>query len=75
MIFTNLADFILNKLPDADVSVDLGFFDVLKSIFDWAGFLLPIKTIADILAIIITLMLFRIGISIIKTVLQVLPFL
>lgn len=66
---------VLDKLPVMDISVDLsainGFLNIVGSIL----YFFPWQKVAPILAIILLLQVWRILISIIKTIWSVLPFL
>ncbi len=66
---------VLDKLPVMDISVDLsvinGFLNIVGSVL----YFFPWQKVAPILAIILLLQMWRILISIIKTIWSVLPFL
>lgn len=66
---------VLDKLPVMNISVDLsvinGFLNIVGSIL----YFFPWQKVAPILAIILLLQVWRILISIIKTIWSVLPFL
>lgn len=74
-IVFNFLESILDKLPVMDISVDLsvinGFLNIVGSVL----YFFPWQKVAPILAIILLLQVWRILISIIKTIWSVLPFL
>lgn len=74
-IVFNFLESILDKLPVMNISVDLsvinGFLNIVGSVL----YFFPWQKVAPILAIILLLQVWRILISIIKTIWSVLPFL
>lgn len=74
-IVFNFLEKMLEKLPVMDISID---FSVVKGFLSIVGTILyffPWQKVAPILAIIFLLQMWRILISIIKTIWSVLPFL
>ena len=61
-------------LPDISWDVDSGIFDVVLGIFASVGYLLPWGTVAAIAALIVSFTVFRIIISLIKSLWDLLPF-
>lgn len=60
-------------LPDISWNVDSGAFDVVIGIFRVVGYLLPWGTVAAIAGLIVAFTVFRIVVSIIKSVWDLLP--
>ncbi|SHM16801.1 hypothetical protein SAMN02746066_00978 [Anaerosporobacter mobilis DSM 15930] len=81
MIINGLFDFIFglaNVLFEFLPSVEIGFgtgFNTFLSIVSSVAYLLPMNTILIMFGIIISLMIFRIIVSVIKTIWQLLPIL
>lgn len=61
-------------LPDISWDVDNAVFSTFLEIIRLAGYFLPMGTIVTILGLIISLTMFRITISLIKTIWGLLPF-
>ena len=64
---------MLNLLPDISWSVDTTAFGYFIDILRVAGYMLPIRTVGTIASLIVSLTVFRIIISLIKTVWDLLP--
>ena len=60
-------------LPDITWSVDTGAFQAFIGILKIAMYLLPMQTVVTIISIVVWLTIFRIVISLIKTVWELLP--
>lgn len=65
---------LFTLLPDLSWDVDTGVFSVFLEVIRFAGYLLPMKTIVVIVGLIISFTMFRIVISLIKTIWGLLPF-
>ena len=63
----------LSILPGWEWNVNASFFQSFLDMIRLAGYLLPMDTIVTIIVIINLLLLFRIAISIIKTIWELLP--
>lgn len=74
MIFTSLADWILGMLPDSSFNADFNFFTVLRDVLNWIAFLLPLDDILAILGIIGILMVYRVFVSLVRTMFNLIPF-
>lgn len=72
-IIFNLVSGMLSLLPDVTISVDSTAFDYFLGVIDVACYLLPMGTISAILGVIVTLAVFRVVISIIKTIWSLFP--
>lgn len=73
-VFFALLSGMFSLLPDLSWDVDSGVFSVFLEVIRFAGYLLPMKTIVVILGLIISFTMFRIIISLIKTIWGLLPF-
>ena len=73
-ILFKILEWLLPLLPDVTWSVDSGaisyFIGILESLF----YLLPMGTVGAILGIIISLTTFRILIALLRTVMDIIPF-
>ena len=65
---------LFSLLPDVSWDVNNNVFTTFFEVIRFAGYLLPMGTILIILKIIISLTMFRIGVSLIKTIWNLLPF-
>lgn len=72
-IVFNFLEKMLDKLPVMDISIDLSAIQGFLSIVGTALYFFPWQKVAPILAIILLLQMWRILISIIKTIWSVLP--
>lgn len=66
---------LLSLLPDISWNVENNFLNSVLDIFQVVCYLLPMKTVVAILTIIISINVFKIIISIIKTIWQLIPLL
>lgn len=66
---------LLLLLPDISWNVENNFLNSVLDIFQVVCYLLPMKTVVAILTIIIAINVFKIVISIIKTIWQLIPLL
>lgn len=66
---------LLSLLPDISWNVENNFLNSVLDIFQVVCYLLPMKTVVAILTIIIAINVFKIVISIIKTIWQLIPLL
>ena len=69
-----LANVLFEFLPDIEIGFGTGF-NTFLSIVSSVAYLLPMNTILIMFGIIISLMIFRIVVSVIKTIWQLLPIL
>lgn len=72
-IIFGLVEGMFTLLPDVTWSVKTTFFDYLISFIRMAGYLLPWGTVTTICGLIVALSIFRIIISIVKTIWDLLP--
>ena len=73
MIFKVLSG-MLNLLPDVSWSVDTTAFSYFLDIVRIVGYLVPAQTVYAIITLIVAFTVFRIIISLIKTIWDLLPF-
>ena len=66
---------LLSLLPDISWNIENNFLNSVLDIFQVVCYLLPMKTVVAILTIIIAINVFKIVISIIKTIWQLIPLL
>ena len=66
---------LLVLLPDVSWNVDSNAFDTFLDIMRFGGYFLPMGTISTIIGIIFVLTLFRIFVSYIKTIWDLIPLL
>lgn len=64
----------LSLLPEISLDVDSSSFEYFLAIVRSACYLLPMGTVGTIISIIIVISVWRIGVSIVKAVWDVLPF-
>lgn len=69
-----LLEGLLTLLPDVSWDVNNNVFTAFFEILRFACYLLPMTTIILIFKIIVSLIMFRIGVSLIKTIWNLLPF-
>lgn len=67
-------DGVVSILPDFS-GIDLGFLDTALSVISGVCYFLPMGTVGAIFAILVSLMAFRIAVSLIKTLWELLPIL
>lgn len=72
IVFSIVSGF-LSLLPDFEFSVDSSAFDYFLGIVRVASYMLPMGTVSIILGLIVHLTIFRIVISFIKTIWDLLP--
>ena len=65
---------LFSLLPEINWDVNNGVFTSFFEVIRLACYFLPMGTISVILGIIVSLIMFRIGVSIIKTIWSLLPF-
>lgn len=63
----------LSILPAFDWNIKSSFFQGALDVIRVAGYLLPMDTIATMISIVVFLTLFRIAVSLIKTIWELLP--
>lgn len=64
---------ILEPLPDMSWSVDTSGWEIFFDVVEVVAYMLPWDTVAAIVSLIITITIFRIIVSIIKTIWDILP--
>ncbi len=74
-VLFNIVHYLLSFLPDVSWSVEASFFTKFLDIIALVGYLLPMNTIAAILTLVVVINLFKIVVSVIKTLWQLIPFL
>lgn len=74
-VFLGVLDFVCGFIPFFDISIDTTSFDLFFDIIKSVAFFLPMGTVYTIFNIIIAIMTFRIVVSIIKTIWQLIPIL
>ncbi len=74
-IFFNFLESILDKLPVMNISIDFSAVRGFLSVVGTALYFFPWQKVAPILAIILLLQMWRILVSIIKTIWSLLPLL
>ena len=81
MIVEGIADLIFNivqgmlsMLPDIKWDVDNSVFSIFFDVLEMVCYLLPMPTVLTILSFVIMINMFKIVISIIKTIWDLLPF-
>lgn len=72
-IIYNIVSGLLSLLPEISWSVESSAFDYFLGIIQVAGYMLPMNTVATIAALIVALTTFRIVISVVRTVWDLLP--
>lgn len=65
---------LLNLLPDISWNVNSTAFDFFMGILKVAGYLFPWDTVVAIAGIILSLSLFRIVVSVLRSIMSILPF-
>lgn len=80
MLFEKLADvafngvsWLLELLPNISWNVNEGAADTFFSLLEIVFYLLPMNTVIVLLNIVITIIAFKIGVSLIKTIWELLP--
>ena len=69
----NLANWATEGLQDLSFTVSDGFYNVLNNFFSFLVWIFPWKELMPIVVFIIAMMAFRITVSIIKTIWNLLP--
>lgn len=73
IIIFGVLDFIIGLLPFSDISFSSAPFQSALDIIKSLAYFLPFETVYDILGLVFCIMMFRIVVSIIKTIWQLLP--
>ncbi|MBQ7129896.1 MAG: hypothetical protein IJO21_02490 [Oscillospiraceae bacterium] len=66
--------FFLGLLPDIGFTVPSGVWGAAADFVNMIGYLLPVGTINAIIALMVDIIIFRIGVAFIRFILDVLPF-
>lgn len=74
-VFFGLLSGLLSFLPDVNWDIKADFFTKFLEVLRVVGYLLPMKTVAAIFALVIAFTVFRIVIALIKTIWNLIPFL
>ena len=72
-IVFNIVESALSVLPAFDWNIKASFFQSALDMVRLAGYMLPMDTIGAIISIVFVLILWRIAISILKTIWDILP--
>ena len=72
-IIYNIVVGLLSLLPDISWSVDSSVFSYFIGILQVAGYMLPMGTVGTIIGLIVALTTFRVIISVVRTVWELLP--
>lgn len=72
-IIFSLVSGMLSGLPEITWSVDTSSFQFFLDVIRVAGYLLPVKTVSSIFSLVVGLTVFRILVSIPKTIWNLLP--
>lgn len=72
-IVFNILSTMLALLPDVNWTVDVGSMDSFMDYISLAAYFFPLDTLVSIFAIIIGIHVFRIVVSLIKTIWELLP--
>lgn len=72
-VIFRMLEWVMSRLPDITWSVDTNAFQYFFSVIKAVCYLLPMGTIGTMFSIVVSIMTFRIMISLIKTVWAVLP--
>lgn len=70
----NIVQGMLSMLPDIKWDVDNSVFSIFFDVLEMVCYLLPMPTVLTILSFVIMINMFKIVISIIKTIWDLLPF-
>lgn len=70
----NVSGEFFTLLPDVEWSIDSSAFTAFFDVLHMAGYLLPMKTVLSIFSVILSLNIFKIVISFIRTIWDLLPF-
>lgn len=73
-VFFILVGGISNLFPNVVWNVDSEVFQAFFGILQMVGYLLPMHTVVSILEIVILFNIFKIAVSLIKTIWQLIPF-
>lgn len=69
----NIVSGLLSILPDISWDVDSSIFSYFIGILQAAGYMLPMGTVSTIVGLIVSLTVFRIVISLVRTIWDLLP--
>lgn len=72
--FFGIADIFLGLLPGADWTVDTGAWSAVADVLSMICYLLPLGAIQSIISTIIAISVFRLTVSILHSVLKLIPF-
>lgn len=72
-IIFNLVSGCLVLVPEIDFNIDSGVFQLFLDFVDLGCYLLPMRTVASILELVIALAVFRVIIATVRTVWDLLP--
>lgn len=67
--------YLIELIPDINVSVPADVLNGILTFFDLAGYFLPMDTVCTVLLISVIIHNFRIGVSFLKTIWQLIPIL
>ncbi len=73
-IFISFASILIDGLPSIDIGHTFQTFDIFLDYVDMAAYFVPIDTITAILRVLIAEELFKIGLSLVKLILNFIPF-
>ena len=65
--------FFLGLLPDIGFAVPSGVWGAAADFLNMVGYLLPVGTINTIIALLVDIAIFRVGVAFIRLILEVLP--
>lgn len=74
-IFFGAIEVLLNLLPDIDWDFSLTISDTFVNAIHTVGYILPMSYILPLLSVIVTILVFKIVVSIVKTIMDIIPFL
>lgn len=73
-LFLSFASILIDNLPNIDIGQTVQTFDIFLDYVDMAAYFVPMDTIISILSVLIAEELFKIGLSIVKLILNFIPF-
>ena len=73
-MFLSFASILIDGLPNIDFGQTFQTFDIFLDYVDMAAYFVPINTVTAILRVLIAEELFKIGLSLIKLILNFIPF-
>lgn len=73
-LFLSFASILIDGLPTIDMGQTIQTFDTFFEYVDMAAYFVPMNTITGILSVLIAEELFKIGLSIVKLILNFIPF-